>query len=676
MADALQYDWVPEDWAVTDDPADPFGASADASVAIDPIQLPDVVTAAPHIDAAGNVVGYQEPERSPAPHIDAAGNLVGYQGPEVVPVAAPPMPQAAPAAPPPVGTPADPVAYDGGFDQFIQDDAVTPPAEPDLHAQPLDEYAGDLEESPVPEELWKPEAQTQENARVLDMSDERYLQHTQNKQAEADAYRAAELRQIEEDNRREMEHGREVERLARESTRQKLTDIGTRLEQLSQQHEDPSRWYADRSVPQKMALYASAMISGFLNPGGRNGAIELIQGEIDRDVESQRQNLNAQRQGLSEARGLVAEEYALSGDEFQAAETARLAKYGQAIKGLEQEMQRFDPMGSSAMKYRDGISELKARQAARAAALEQEVYKREGDAFDRQLRLNADQRAAEKHRKSMVGGGGSTKLSPELIRAQFGLDVERPMSIKELKERVGLSKDVKSLSGDDVESKTKATTLQKAEIELDVAQTKGDILDDDQQLLGRAFDPEKAPETRGRIEAYGNLRSELKDLYDLIAKKPTEQKLVGRWKSENAAAVAAQREIVAATYAKIVDPVGAVSDKTIDAAKGMLPDVEGWTEKKHPKVVYEQLVRKADRGIESHAKQNIRGYKKGTLTERHKADDRVLLAAPVAAPEGSAGPLENVLDRGLDAAGMFGGGVDLSDEQRQKLRELDAKDGD
>lgn len=677
--------WPPPEWLAGEEaPVDPFAASPDASVVIDPVQLPDAQPVA-HIDAAGNLVGYQEPEVAPAPQPTTrilddgrGGQIEMLEAPASAPAPHHAKRVAPPAAPAPPPAPAAPVseieepAYDGGWEQFISNENAAPPEEVPLHAQPIDQSTEGLADSPVPESVWQPQAVEQETSRLLDMPEEDYAKHVAAEQAERDAFRMAEARRIEDENRREMEHNREADRLAREETRRKLVDVNARLQELSQQDIERNRWMSSRSAPQKVALYGAAMINGFLNPGGRNGAIELVQQEIDRDIDIQVKNLASRRAGLQAEMGLVGQLYDISGDEFQAAETARLAMYGDAIKKLEMDAQQYDPLGSQAMRTRDAVMEFRARQQAAAAALEEKLYKRDFEERKFQLDVNADRRAQEKHKKSMAGGGAAKQMPPEYWQALYGVAPPVPMSDKEFKSWVNTTGDIRKLTGGDVEGKTKEVALEKAVSDLEVSRNKGVVLDDKQQPLGQAIDPEKAPETRAKIEAYGNLRNQLKDLYDLIAKKPQEQKLIGRWKSENKAAVDTQRRLVANTYAKIVDPVGAVSDKTIEAAMEVLPDVEGFTEKKHPKVVYQQVVHAADQGIEDHAKYNILGYKPGTLTQRHQANDAILLA-PSVTPAERDDP--SIIERNLDiGSAILGAPGGLTPEMKAKLRELEAQE--
>lgn len=461
--------WPPPEW------------SADAGEILDPFAAPEPSPVA-HVDEAGNVVGFVEPERvapvqpvaappaPDAPHIDASGQVVGYQAPEVAPAAAP----VAQSAPEPV--------YDGGWEQFISNENAAPPEDVPLHAQPIDQAADGLADSPVPESMWQPQAVEQETSRLLDMPEEEYAKHVAAEEAERRAFRVQEAARIEDENRQAMERNREADRVAREDTRRKLVDVNTHLQELSKQDIDRDRWMSSRSGPQKVALYASAMISGFLNPGGKNGAIELVQNEIDRDIDIQVQNLAQRKAGLQAEAGLVAQLYDLSGDEYQAAETARMAMYGDAIKKLELDAQQYDPLGSQAMKTRDAVMEFRGRQQAAAAKMEETLYKRGFEERKFQLDVNADRRAQEKHRKSMAGGGAAKQMPPEYWQALYGVAPPVPMSDKEFKSWVGTTGDIRKLTGNDVEGQKKSAELVKAQADAEKAVRENDPNDRARQL--------------------------------------------------------------------------------------------------------------------------------------------------------------------------------------------------
>ncbi len=660
MADLLPIEqWPPPEWLAPEPmPAeiamDPLNVNADA---VQEQALPTPVASA-EMDMTPLDLRPQEPQQAALPPSvevleTAPGELTAQPIPDGWDAFVNGMSQEEP--PPPA---------------FMGQPEPQPAPEPAFQAAP--EQPQPLGEQPAELPDWLEQEEADRN--VAEMSDEEYVNYSVERERKAAEAARAEREAVEMENQRRMEANQQADHAARETYRRQLGDIKTHLQQLSEQGIDNDHWWSTRSTGQKAALYGSAIINGFLNPGGRNGAIEMVQGEIDRDIQTQVANLNAARGNLAEQTGLVAELYRASGDEYQAAETARLAMYGAAIKKIETDAQNFDPRGAAAMKAREAIADLRGREAAAAQKFEAEQWKRTQEATRLQLDVNKDAREQGEYKKKMAGGGPARVFAPEYYGQLYGKAPPIPMSEKQYQSWLSTTGKVRSLSGNDVESQAKAAALDKAKLEADQAQRGDVILDDEGQPLGRPVDVKQRQGTDEKIEAYGNLRSELSRLMDYIAKKPTEQKLIGRWKSENKAAVDQLRKQVATTYAKIVDPVGAVSDKTIESAMDMLPDVEGWTEKKHPTVVYQQLTTTADDKMERHAKRAIEGYQPGRLTSKWQSVDRQVLAPPVQPAEQEGQP--SLIERNLDlGAALFNTpGSALTPEMKQQLRELEAED--
>ncbi len=186
---------------------------------------------------------------------------------------------------------------------------------------------------------------------------------------------------------------------------------------LSERGVDRGNWWASRDTGQRIAAFATAIISGLLEPQGKNSAIDLIRSEIDKDVDEQIANLDHQRAVLGQRQGMVSELFAQNGDAYRAAETVRLAAYAGVDAKLAAEAGRFDPRGTTAQRINEARMGIRQAQAAALA-------KADADGFERRLKLAKEYREqAEFERKMRPSGPKLPSIQDQIAAYKAGATI-------------------------------------------------------------------------------------------------------------------------------------------------------------------------------------------------------------------------------------------------------------
>jgi hypothetical protein len=270
------------------------------------------------------MAGLQAPE-IPAQYIAGLSEL---DGPPVAPQGALEQPHA--------------LTEDGSRYDYSLQDFANAPANPEY-----DEIAGDVDPSLLTDEnlamrAW--DAQKAEEKRRQDLEIERDANDAKIKERDA-----------------------LVRKVALEGANQKTEDLFAQAKALAAKKIDKDRYVKDMSWGQKAAGFLSILAGGqlgLLSGRGGNEAMQFFLGEINRDIEEQKYNLESEAQGIAQQQGLVADIYRQTGDIYTAAETARAAVYEAATAEIESQMAKVDPMGSQ---YLEREVERRAIQSAAAA---------------------------------------------------------------------------------------------------------------------------------------------------------------------------------------------------------------------------------------------------------------------------------------------------------------------
>jgi hypothetical protein len=151
---------------------------------------------------------------------------------------------------------------------------------------------------------------------------------------------------------------------------QRQLELDAKWQEYGQQKIDTGRWWADRSTGQKAANFIAAAIHGWLNPGGANPALDMMQQAIDRDLQAQRMDLETGRASIEGQRGMLADFARITGDLDQAEQAARIAMLESSKNEISQRAAAFDPAGTTARAAEQARRQVEAVQAQAAAKLE------------------------------------------------------------------------------------------------------------------------------------------------------------------------------------------------------------------------------------------------------------------------------------------------------------------
>ena len=364
-------------------------------------------------------------------------------------------------------------------------------------------------------------------------------------------------------------------------------------------------WWDRRTTGQKVALYADAAFSGMLaafQGSNRNTAIESMQAAIEQDAEERAQEFAQARQGMVDADEM-----------FKLRELVRLRGMEEAKQMILTRMAQYDKNGSMAAAGMAAVQDLEARQAEAEQKVLEHNWKKE---LEIRKMASEEMQTAARLKQSDVESRRAAGT------ARRGQDMQLQASMMD---RISLSpKDAA-----DLENTLARTANVKAENE---RHQRADVIVDpgnknfkgQATVLGRPRDFEQRKDIQTGIVAYSKLREQLKDLIDYTKTEGRAGKL-----TEKRHIIEQKRKLIAQTYAKIVDSVGAVSDKTIEAAEDVIPDADGWIKRwQYTDETYKSLVRNADAGIEALGLAGIEGYREGTLSRQWQDFDRQMFAPP------------------------------------------------
>lgn len=377
------WSWVPDDWRVA------MGNPSDEQLAAlappppDGMMQPGLGIPAATLDAAAAAPGHPDLALQPGlgipqatldaaiaapPYHPAVGELVGPTTEMMQPFGAQPVPYGVPVPP-----------DEAARSLPSEATAVRPPVEdPNQPASPLaslsPEQARDLAiKDPVQfgmlvagqEQDWK-----QHYARQQQLLDEQH-----NYQSEMALKAMAEA------------HAR---------TQAKMDGILKRSEALERERIDPNRQLNSRSTGRHIADFIGAIAGGAAAgqvPGGNgvNHYVDWMQKDIDRDIDAQKFDIENRRQGLSAQRGMVAEEFARTGNMYQATQAVRLASYTAARNDLLTQQQLYDPRGRRAAAIGQAAGEMSARIATAQQQMHQQQLETELKVSKQQLEYQQQQ---------------------------------------------------------------------------------------------------------------------------------------------------------------------------------------------------------------------------------------------------------------------------------------------
>lgn len=395
---APPWAWVPDHW--NDAGAPP--ATADElrqRLAVDPTPPPVTPTPVDVAPAPAPVEPQQPGLGIPAAAFDAAVNSPPLPPDQPPPGVPPPFAAAPIGAPPAFPAPAPgPVPSDVRALQHLPFNLAGPPP---IAPEPLDTSAaasgglGGVQEQWAADPLHAPAPVAQEwaqGAAPLDVLEQRRrLEETRQTRLVADQAR------IEEDNLRQVRADIAARQKADAVTQAKSDQIVADAIKLSQTKVDPGRWMSTRSIGQKLAAYIAVIAGGLYQGrtgGARNIGMDMIQQHIDRDIDAQKADIESGRYSLGVRQNQIAQEFARTGNLYQATQTVRLATYHAAVNKMLTDQQNFDPRGTGWLNYATAIQDMRGRIAqageSQRKTIFEEEYKRNTQIL--QLEKQADER--------------------------------------------------------------------------------------------------------------------------------------------------------------------------------------------------------------------------------------------------------------------------------------------
>jgi len=465
---------------------------------------------------------------------------------------------------------------------------------------------------------------------------------------------AAEFTDWQVTRQQEMDKARERERQADEAAAAKndivlsraraqflkdKADIQTEQKRLMSQKEDPDQWMNDLSAGQEIALYLGAAINGFLNPGGDNPTIKMAMHAIDRNIDSQRQNMANQRELLGMRMGAATDDYQMAHSEFLATEAKRQAAYAKLDERMAAEQAKFDPRGSRFFAIAGERQAAAAHAAEAAAKADEQILKRNIAIGEYDMKAEDQAMKRARFQKEMAPKPSGPKYSAADVQKMYpGLVVpDKPggWTPAEVKALVGVRKDVKDLSGTSPADATKAVEFEQKRLELEQSQ-RGDVIKDSTgAVLGkpRAKSEEQKAQIRSAVVSYEQFRPKLVELMDLVKDIGEADLTSGRWPEDKETRYNLLRDELGEMYARVKQPVGILTDKPggdIDRAKEKIPTREGWTrfsKSRNPEAVYKELTALVDDSFDTKVGVELEGFDPAkSPTKRYKAKDAQIFA--------------------------------------------------
>lgn len=258
---------------------------------------------------------------------------------------------------------------------------------------------------------------------------------------------------IEQEQRRKIDESRERIRIDNEDvaslkkdqadraeadarTRRQSDQIAADAQKLAQKPLDRHRWFKNQSTLGKILSVFAAVVGGLASQrGGPNLGLEFVNKQIDDDIADQKADIENQRGGLAARQTAVGQEFARTGNLYQAAETVRLAVRQAAVNKLQTEQQNFDPRGTGYLEYGKQIQGMQAGMAQAQEAQRKtgftenlQVIKAQGEAEaqaeSKREHLASEALARQKEYRESAAAAAKSKaekevLTPQQIAQQF-----------------------------------------------------------------------------------------------------------------------------------------------------------------------------------------------------------------------------------------------------------------
>ncbi len=251
------------------------------------------------------------------------------------------------------------------------------------------------------------------------------------------------------------EENARIRRQAVEDAQREIDEVRVAMKELAERKVDNDAWFKSRTVPQKISAVLMGVIGGLIQGrvGGRNTGLDMVMKLADDHVETQKFNLQQQRGDLAQREQAAGQKRAGADDIYRAGETLRMATLERVANQIAAERGQYDPRGKAAIALADmemGIRSAigKADQDYQEKALDRGIKL---GTYNLALRKQGEEerkhRADEAAKAAKASGAGAGLLTPAQIKQDFGVDVGRPMSQRDVNaflEGKGKAQDLKA----------------------------------------------------------------------------------------------------------------------------------------------------------------------------------------------------------------------------------------
>ncbi len=331
-----------------------------------------------------------------------------------------PAPIEATPAPAPIA-PTQPEMFPAGEPEpemnFAPDDFSSP--EPSgLEAQPQ------TDESPIEDPYPEATAVDTEVQRQATLSPEQQAEDAARREVARESLMATRRLEESQINEQRIVENQQIMKRGQAEWQRERAEVMADIKALSNASIDDDQWWNSKGDGMKVGLAIAAGLGGYLNVmagkggGGSNTVLNTMSQQIDRNVQSQKEQLSRKRGLLGERMTLMDQLYAQTGDEYRAAETVRIAMYQGVDAKLGAEAARYDPAGTMAQRITEARMGVQAKGAAAAAAMEQTMYDRSQDKAKLDLDMRKEEREAKAQRDASARGWAGLKLDKDKFKAE------------------------------------------------------------------------------------------------------------------------------------------------------------------------------------------------------------------------------------------------------------------
>lgn len=206
----------------------------------------------------------------------------------------------------------------------------------------------------------------------------------------------------------------ERNRLGREEAvnraRERRIKLNQRADELSQQEIDP---VAGIGTGKRIAATLMAMLSGFVNPRGRNSGIDMITQMIDTNIDRQKANMANQQRGIDAERAAIGDELSDAGADYDDNEARRLGAYKRVGAMIDAELAKYDPKGSTAIRLAESRMTLQEKTRAAEAAAANADLKREIETGEYKLKVEKQATDAWQAKQQAALGWAANKRAKD-----------------------------------------------------------------------------------------------------------------------------------------------------------------------------------------------------------------------------------------------------------------------